>query len=115
MALDGIRQKNRPKKSACFLMLVRTERLELSCLSAPEPKSGASTNEIRIRFFAVVGSADISKLSVQSGIKLGNVVVKQGNLLVQAVDFNQAAGQIGVFFGYGVFNIPIGEDTADTG
>jgi hypothetical protein len=30
--------------SGCFLSVVRMERLELSHLAAPEPKSGASTN-----------------------------------------------------------------------
>ena len=65
MALDDIRQKNNcPKavrfysmtertledkknnrsKAVKFYNVVRTERLELSHLSAPEPKSGASTN-----------------------------------------------------------------------
>ena len=31
-------------KISCFLYVVRMERLELSHLAAPEPKSGASTN-----------------------------------------------------------------------
>ena len=44
MELDGIRRKKTAPKGCCFLSLVRTERLELSHLSAPEPKSGASTN-----------------------------------------------------------------------
>ena len=44
MALDGIRQKNNRSKAVNFYSVVRTERLELSHLSAPEPKSGASTN-----------------------------------------------------------------------
>ena len=44
MALDGIRQKNNRSKAVDFYSVVRTERLELSHLSAPEPKSGASTN-----------------------------------------------------------------------
>ncbi len=44
MALDGIKRKKTLRISKRFCMLVRTERLELSHLSAPEPKSGASTN-----------------------------------------------------------------------
>ena len=44
MALDGIKRKKTPEIFKRFCMLVRTERLELSHLSAPEPKSGASTN-----------------------------------------------------------------------
>ena len=41
MALDV---KKQPENLGCFIHVVRTERLELSHLSAPEPKSGASTN-----------------------------------------------------------------------
>ena len=36
--------KKQPENLGCFIHVVRTERLELSHLSAPEPKSGASTN-----------------------------------------------------------------------
>ena len=45
MVLHGIRQeKSSFFGAAFFVKVVRTERLELSHLSAPEPKSGASTN-----------------------------------------------------------------------
>ncbi len=37
---SGIDEKKAPKRGC----VVRTERLELSHLAAPEPKSGASTN-----------------------------------------------------------------------
>ena len=37
-------KKNNCPKAVRFYSVVRTERLELSHLSAPEPKSGASTN-----------------------------------------------------------------------
>ena len=44
MLVDSNRRKKTALKGCSFLTVVRTERLELSHLAAPEPKSGASTN-----------------------------------------------------------------------
>ena len=44
MLVDSNRCKKTALKGCSFLTVVRTERLELSHLAAPEPKSGASTN-----------------------------------------------------------------------
>ena len=44
MVLDSNGRKKTALKGCSFLTVVRTERLELSHLAAPEPKSGASTN-----------------------------------------------------------------------
>jgi hypothetical protein len=41
--LDNVSDKKEGTSKGCFQM-VRSERLELSHLAAPEPKSGVSTN-----------------------------------------------------------------------
>ena len=76
MELDGIRRKKTAPKGCCFLSLVRTERLELSHLSAPEPKSGASTN------FAT--SAECEAIILGNGKKSRRIVGMPAGVLKNA-------------------------------
>ena len=52
----GDRPADIVKKTICFFrtVMVRSERLELSHLTAPEPKSGASTNSATTATYSVV-------------------------------------------------------------